>query len=112
MDGAGSFSPSVTTIDNGVSPTILYTPGQIAGLQNVEVTIPGITLTQNVDFSIKPGTPMYISHQEIDGSLVFSIRDRYGNIVPVSPPAILTHADRSTQDIVFSDGKYIVPKAS
>ncbi|MFZ2255904.1 MAG: hypothetical protein WAW59_02235 [Patescibacteria group bacterium] len=40
----------------------------------------------DIIFSVNPGKPMYISHVEDEINMVFSLRDRYNNIVPVTLP--------------------------
>ena len=61
-----------------------YTPGRLAGNQQVTAVIPGLGSIPDIGFSVNPGTPMYISHRETDTSLIFSLRDRYNNIVPAT----------------------------
>lgn len=55
---------------------------------------------------------MYITHTLTDENVVFSLRDRYNNIVPVSLPGVLQSDNAPEKNIQFQDGIYTEPRVS
>lgn len=49
---------------------------------------------------------MYISHTEQDGNILFSLRDRYDNLVPRDISGTIQVNTEPIQNIVFTNGVY------
>ena len=48
----------------------------------MSVAIPGINTIADQKFFLNPGDALYITHKLEGGNILFSLRDRYGNLVP------------------------------
>lgn len=78
--GAGSFSEESITITDGQSASFEYTPGTVSGNHMLNIDVPGVGSLSNIAFSLQSGDPMYVDHLKDENGIVFSLRDRYGNI--------------------------------
>lgn len=52
----------------------------MAGKYNFTFNIPGIGIISNIPIEIKSGAPMYIDSRQSENEIIFTTRDRYGNI--------------------------------
>ncbi len=109
---AGVFGPNITTILNGVSEDILYTPGTLAGNHQIKLAIPWIGPVPDIDFSVDPWSPLYIAHIEDTDSMHFSLQDRYGNIVPTTLSGTLEVWWKTPTSIAFTQWILSVPKTA
>ncbi len=55
---------------------------------------------------------MYIDHTESNNQLIFSVRDRYGNLSNYSGNAFVTHNAEEPVEVQMTNGQYILPKRS
>lgn len=55
---------------------------------------------------------MYIDGTVTDTEIIFSLRDRYGNISNQSAAGTLKNGDKPPQDITFTAGVYTHPRSS
>ena len=110
--GAGSFSKSAITITDGVSEAFDYSPGTVSGNHSLSIDIPGIGSVSDMVFSVLPGAPLYTDHIRESGSLIFSLRDRYGNIANSSLTGSIIRNSEPARSITFATGSYRTPLKS
>lgn len=110
--GAGKFSQEVIEIKNGQSENFTYIPGTVAGVHNLTLNIPGIGILSETPLTLMAGDGMYIDHTETADQLIFTVRDRYGNIANYSGAGRLTYNAESPQEVTFENGKYTRAKTS
>lgn len=108
--GAGTFSRETITITDGVSENFDYIPGTVAGDHILTIDIPGAGSLSNIRFSLLPGDPLYVSHIQENESIIFSLRDRYNNIVTNSSlVGSIAFNNDAPVSISFTQGKYTIP---
>lgn len=108
--GAGNFSLELAEIRNGQTEKFSYYPGTVAGVHNLTLNIPGIGIISDVPLTLVAGDGMYIDHTETNDQIIFSVRDRYGNLADYSGKAILSFNANDISEIDFANGRYIAPK--
>lgn len=92
---AGNIDMPIVKMTNGYSELFHYTPGTIAGKYNLTMSIPGMG-TENAVITVIPEKPMYIEYRQDNSGLVFSLRDRYGNLSPFSGDAVFVMDETET----------------
>lgn len=110
-DDAWYFDPSAITITNGTAE-FSYIPGTYAWEHALTADIPWMGKIPDITFSLASGDPMYITHKEEAGNLIFSIRDRYGNQVNRSLVWAIKRNNDSQMIITFVNGEYKTPRRS
>lgn len=111
-EDAGYFSLPAIPIRDGVA-TFEYYPGTRAGKHLLTADIPGVGKIPDILFSLIPGDPMYITHREESGNIIFSLRDRYGNIsTDTSLRGTVKRNNETPSAVIFESGEYKTPKRS
>ena len=110
--GAGSFSKQTISITDGVSESFDYIPGTVSGYHSLSIDIPGIGSVSDMVWRVLPGAPLYIDHTRESGSLIFALRDRYGNIANSSLTGSIGRNSEPTRAITFATGSYRTPLRS
>lgn len=64
----------------------------------------------DINISLQSGVPMYVDHSVSDETIVFFIRDRYGNIVPYTGRGNLRYNSEDTHSIQFNSGIAVLPR--
>ena len=107
---AGDFSKEIIEIKNGESEIIQYYPGTVAGIHNLTLSIPGLGTFDKNPLTLLAGEPMYLESIEVNGRIVISIKDRYGNVTNFSGKGFLQFGTEDIKEIDIVDGKYTLPK--
>ena len=82
----------------------------MAGDHALSIDVPGIGSVTDIPFSLLPGNPLYISHTKDETNIIFSLRDRYGNIATLSTlMGTITRNTELPQSIIFTNGVYSMP---
>lgn len=110
--GAGSFSKQTIAITDGVSEAFDYIPGTVSGDHSLSIDIPGIGSVSDMIWRVLPGDPLYVNHIREGGSIIFALRDRYGNITNSALTGSIVRNSEPAQAIVFSTGSYRTPLRS
>ncbi|MBC7503535.1 VCBS repeat-containing protein [Candidatus Gracilibacteria bacterium] len=108
-DGAGIFSKKSIRITDGISEPFDYIPGTIAGNHALMLDVVGIGSLTNIVFSLLPGDPLYTNHSIVDNTIVFALRDRYGNMTQSNFSATISRNVGPLQTINFVNGEYTLP---
>lgn len=87
-------------------------PGTVAGDHSLSIDIPGIGSVSDMVFSVFPGAPLYTDHIREGGSLIFSLRDRYGNIARSTLSGSIMRNSDPARIITFATGSYRTPLKS
>lgn len=66
----------------------------------------------DIDFSVLPGPPLYITHAVTDEGIRFSLSDRYGNISNANLAGTLKFNIEAPANITFQNGIFIAPNKS
>jgi hypothetical protein len=111
-EGAWSFEPSTLPIKDWVTAPFVYTPWIRSGNHSLRIDIPGIWTMSDVNFSLLPGIPLYVSHSMTDSTITFALNDRYGNVSNANLIGTIKHNIDSEIPITFSNGLYTIPKKS
>ncbi len=108
---AGYFTPEAIPVKAWVA-SFEYTPWTYAGNHTMSVAIPGINTIADQKFFLNPGDALYITHKLEGGNILFSLRDRYGNLVPEGLAWTISRNSESPSSIVFTQWVYSVPARS
>ncbi len=73
------------------------------------IDIPGIGTVPDMMFTVFPGDPLYIDHIQDNKSIIFSLRDRYGNSTSSTLSGSLSRNFGVAENITFRDGHYSIP---